>query len=168
MESKPIKRTSEIMPLSREHHFSLLFSWKINQGLKSNIPAERIIRYVTYFWENNLRLHFEQEEVVLFNPFRDDPLVVQALEEHSLARNLIHSLIERQGSDLEQRQKLKQLSELITAHVRTEERTIFPELENRMSEEELNKAASLLHHLQLEPLQDDYEDEFWVNTNVES
>lgn len=167
MEKKPIKRTPEIMPLSREHHFSLLFSWKINQGLKSGISTERIIRYVAYFWENNLRLHFEQEEVVLFKPFKDNPLVIQALQEHKEARNMIHSLLERKGTETEQKSVLKVLSELITAHVRTEERTIFPELESRMTSEELKKASGLLYHLQAEPLQDDYKDEFWTNSTQE-
>lgn len=168
METKPIKRSPEIMPLSREHHFSLLFSWKINQGLKRNIATERVIRYVAYFWEHNLRQHFEQEEVVLFNPFRDDPLVVQALAEHAQVKDMIQSLIERHGTEAEQNEILRELSELITSHVRAEERTIFPVLESKMTATELENAAAVLHHFHSQPLQDDYKDEFWININQDS
>ena len=32
-EIKPLKRSKELAPLSREHHDGLLFAWKIKQGL---------------------------------------------------------------------------------------------------------------------------------------
>lgn len=162
MGKKPIKRSLEIMPLSREHHFSLLFSWKINQGLKKGIPVDRIVRYVTYFWGNNLRLHFEQEEAVLFRQFKEEPMVALAHSEHQTLEGMIHSLRSGKGNDAERKQLLNQLSALISSHVRMEERVLFPKLESLMTEEELKRASKVLSEVHSMPIKDNYEDEFWL------
>lgn len=54
MNKKPIRRNENIVKLSKEHHFSLLFCWKIRQGIKMEIPAARIIKYMEYFKANFL------------------------------------------------------------------------------------------------------------------
>lgn len=161
MEKKPIKRSVEIMPLSREHHFSLLFSWKILQGLKNNTTTERMADYVAYFWENNLRLHFKQEEVALFCHFPDDDLVKRALAEHQTMRQLIQSLGDNRSVETECRQELEDLAQLIKSHVRMEERELFPTLEKRLSGEALKQAGVVLHDMCDTSSDDDYTDEFW-------
>lgn len=40
--SQPIKRHPSLQPLSREHHYGLLLSWKIREGFKREVPPERI------------------------------------------------------------------------------------------------------------------------------
>ena len=69
MNRKPIRRNENILKLSKEHHFSLLFCWKIRQGLKMNIDASRIVKYAQYFHAHFLRLHFREEEL-LDNDFK--------------------------------------------------------------------------------------------------
>ena len=161
MEKKPIKRSAEIMPLSREHHFSLLFSWKILQGLKNGASPDRVADYVAYFWENNLRLHFEQEEVVLFSRFPDDELVLRALAEHRTMSGLVAALLKSGGRGEDSRRQLEDLAHLIKDHVRMEERGLFPALEQRLSGEALKQAAAVLHDMHGSPSRDDYADEFW-------
>ncbi|HET8572289.1 MAG TPA: hemerythrin domain-containing protein [Edaphocola sp.] len=165
MENKPIKRSAEIMPLSREHHFSLLFSWKILQGLKNGVALSRIVDYAAHFWENNLRLHFEQEEVVLFNRFPDDGLVRRALGEHRAMRELFEALSKEKGAGQDCRRQLEDLAQLIKSHVRMEERELFPVLEQRLSGKALKQAAVVLHDMRDTPLNDDYADEFWNTKN---
>ena len=72
MERKPIKRSKELTQLSKEHHFSLLFCWKIRQGLKMNISADRIKKYIEYFWLQCMQPHFLEEENFLFIPVGDE------------------------------------------------------------------------------------------------
>jgi len=71
---KPIKRNEHIRKLSQEHHFCLLFCWKVRQGVKKEIAPDRIWRYVQYFWHGHLRPHFKSEEKILFAPLRDTRL----------------------------------------------------------------------------------------------
>ena len=64
-EYKPIKRSKELAPLSREHHEGLLFAWKIKQGLKNETETKLIAEYVQWFWKNHLQEHFTEEEQIL-------------------------------------------------------------------------------------------------------
>ncbi len=67
MADKPIKRNENMVPLSRDHHFGLLFCWKIRQGLKAKIDLERIRKYILHFWKSHLEQHFKEEETLLFS-----------------------------------------------------------------------------------------------------
>ncbi len=44
-----MKRSEYIVPLSKDHHFGLLCSWKIQKGLDKNIALNRITAYVDFF-----------------------------------------------------------------------------------------------------------------------
>lgn len=160
MSKQPIKRNEHIVSLSREHHFSLLFGWKIKTGLKYNIDPKRICKYVFQFWDNNLTVHFKQEEETLF-AVHNDELVDRALKEHTEIRAEIKAL---KNPDLEKEipEHLIKIADMVTAHVRFEERELFPHLEKILSPEEMKKIGHELLEMQPEPLQDDYEDQFWV------
>ena len=71
MPEKPIKRNENLITLSKDHHFGLLFCWKIRQGLKAEIELDRIRKYINYFWEFHLKQHFIEEETILFNQVKD-------------------------------------------------------------------------------------------------
>lgn len=159
-QSSPIKRNEHIVSLSREHHFSLLFGWKIKTGIKKGIDLHRIRKYALYFGEHNLTQHFKQEEATLFN-IHNDELVNKALEEHTIIQNVVIQLSES-NSEEDILKHLEQLAELVTDHVRFEERDLFPHLENILTEEQLKNIGHHLHEMQPEPLQDEYDDEFWM------
>ena len=46
---KPLKRSQYLAPLSREHHETLLFTWKIKQGLSLKIELDRIVSFCNWF-----------------------------------------------------------------------------------------------------------------------
>jgi iron-sulfur cluster repair protein YtfE (RIC family) len=160
MESKPIKRNEHIASLSREHHFSLLFGWKIKNGIKFNIEPKRIAKYAIHFWEHNLQVHFQQEEETLFS-FCNDELIERALSEHVLIRQTIEQ-IKSTTNEIDLTTHLAAIAELVTNHVRFEERLLFPHLENILTAEQLKNIGHSLHEMLEEPLQDTYSDEFWV------
>ena len=159
MESKPIKRSDHIMKLSKEHHSGLLFCWKIRQGLKREVAAERIIKYTQYFWSHHLKEHFHEEETILFAPLKDE-CVQKAIEDHQQIKCALDILRESSTEDV--KQKLKQLANLVDDHIRYEERKLFPHLEKALSDEQLEKIGKQLAALQPNSSTDDFEDHFWI------
>lgn len=149
-----MKRNENLVPLSRDHHFGLLCCWKIRQGIKKDIPYERIKNYVTDYWEKNLSWHFDIEDIVL-PEVNNESLQMQMEDEHRQIRKLIKS-ITHSGS----RELLSDFADALYKHIRFEERMIFPFLEEHLSGEELDTIGE--HLLQVHRKEEDsYQDEFW-------
>ena len=158
MDPKPIKRSESIVKFSREHHFSLLFSWKIRAGIKKKVAPHRMIQYVRYFQEAYLQPHFMEEEEILFAPMQDE-MVMKALGEHKAISESIKALYTLPEETVVD--ELGRFVDQLDEHVRYEERQLFPHLERTLSEVQLANIGRQLNALQSDPLQDDYEDEFW-------
>lgn len=156
----PIKRSESIVKLSREHHFSLLFCWKIRQGIKKEIPALRIMEYVRYFWEANLKLHFKQEEDILFESLPQDKMISRAVAEHTTLKEAISVLFTIPEDEIIN--ELHRFADQLEKHVRFEERELFPYLEKTLSEEQHQEVSARLDAAHNDPLVDNYEDEFWA------
>ena len=155
-EIKPIKRSKELAPLSREHHDGLLFAWKIKQGLANSTPVETICNYTRWFWSNHLKPHFRDEEKVLvkFLP-EDNSLVHRMIKEHGQIRDLVSALDKDPDPG-----SLKLLSEYINNHIRFEERELFPYVEKTVTPEQLSEIYNdLPHDLHCDT---EWKDEFWV------
>lgn len=162
MEKKPIRRNENILRLSREHHFSLLFCWKIRQGLKKGIDPERMINYAAYFRKHHAEPHFREEEEIIFDPFPDG-MTRKAVDEHEALRRLFEEIALRSGRADEQiAGLLSSLADELDQHVRFEERELFPYLEEKLNDEELSQIGRALDALPAEA-KDNYEDEFWLN-----
>ncbi|MEA1847547.1 hemerythrin domain-containing protein [Chryseobacterium sp. MHB01] len=149
-----MKRNENLVPLSRDHHFGLLCCWKIRQGIKKNIPYERIKNYVADYWGKNLSRHFDIEDLVL-PEVNNEPLQIQMQDEHRQIRKLIKS-ISQAGS----RELLSDFADALHKHIRFEERMIFPYLEEQLSGEELDTIGEHLLHFHRKE-EDSYPDEFW-------
>jgi hemerythrin-like domain-containing protein len=155
-EIKPLKRSKELAPLSREHHDGLLFAWKIKQGLTNGTPIETLCNYTRWFWSNHIKTHFKDEETVLvkFLP-ADNPLVLQMFNEHAQIRDLIISLDKEPGSG-----SLQLLADFVNKHIRFEERELFGYAEKTLTQEQLEEIyKELPHDLHCDT---EWEDEFWV------
>lgn len=156
--NKPIKRSEFLLPLSRDHHFSLLFSWKIKQGLRHQVDNQRIQKYVAHFWQTHMLQHFQEEEELLFTHHADD-LVARAVAEHGVIKNLIEEILKPGYSDANE--KLKALAEMVDDHVRYEERILFPHLERELPDDIKKAIASQLNQNHSNENPDNYPDEFW-------
>lgn len=149
-----MKRNENIVLLSHDHHFGLLCAWKIRQGLKKEAEIERIKNYVQYFWASHLKEHFREEEEILF-PYANDEMAHQIRREHQLIKTL--------ASDIETTVSIELLTAFADAleqHIRFEERTWFPHLEEILDTqtlEKIGKALDLIHETEA----DTYHDEFW-------
>jgi hemerythrin-like domain-containing protein len=154
---KPIKRSEHIIQLSKEHHFSLLFCWKVRSGLKKEVEISRVVDYINYFWKEHLLPHFKEEDV-LFSTV-NDTLVKRAYDEHHEINATIHLL---NSSIFSEAPSLAlKIADLVDNHVRFEERELFPHLERAIEEPRLIEIGKEIQQLQPEIAQDTFADEFW-------
>jgi iron-sulfur cluster repair protein YtfE (RIC family) len=149
---KPIKRHIALQPLSRQHHFGLLFSWKLRKGFHKNIETERLQEYAKWFFKHEIEPHFKDEELYLFPIMEaNNELIERALKEHRRIKRLINDTKDPQRS-------LHQLEEELDAHIRFEERVLFNEIQKVATEAQLNKVEEIHSNLKKTP---DYHDPFW-------
>ncbi len=157
MQRISFKRNEHIKSLSREHHFNLLFCWKIRQGLGKEVAIDRICKYVQYFWQN-LQLHFREEEQIFFSPMKDS-MVQRAINEHKAIKKQIISL--ENHSENNGRKLLVELADLVYDHVQYEERELLPHLEKVLSKKQMESISNQIQKHHPTALQDFYKDQFW-------
>ncbi|HEY9341683.1 MAG TPA: hemerythrin domain-containing protein [Hanamia sp.] len=155
MEKKPVKRNENIAKLSRDHHASLMFCWKLRQGIRHHVSTERMTKYLEYFLEHHFNPHFKEEEEILFAG-QHHKKVEKAIDDHVAIKRAIHNIL---FSDSEhQYDELSALADSVDDHVRYEERKLFPFLEKELTKQQLETIGN---QISVEPLKDNYKDEFW-------
>jgi len=137
-----MKRHSAIIPLSHDHHHALILAQALKKnapktGLGSKSPEEKVKAAVNSY-NTELVPHFNHEEVLLFplalgKDEELDKMINDIIEEHDKIRNTIETLSE---GNLEE--NLDAFGKLLENHVRTEERKLFPKIEEVVGEEGLN------------------------------
>ena len=138
-----MKRHKSIIALSHDHHHGLMLAQLIKKDAPEykGLPTDLIgkVNHVKDSWERELKLHFENEENILF-PFvkgKDeelDALIEDILEEH----RLIESLVKKLDTDSDIESTLDQLGKALESHIRKEERELFQKIQISFGEE-LNK-----------------------------
>ncbi|MDP4284550.1 MAG: hemerythrin domain-containing protein [Bacteroidota bacterium] len=151
----PIKRNANIVKLSRDHHASLLFCWKLRQGIKRHASIEKMRKYVQYFLNQHFTPHFKEEEEILFAPLKDKQ-VEKAFDDHIEIKKVANDII-FPHSEL-QLNNFSALADMVDEHVRYEERILFPHLEKELTETQLQNIGLRISG---EPLKDNFEDAFW-------
>lgn len=159
MGNQPIRRNENIVKLSQDHHASLMFCWKIRQGVKQHVATPKMVKYIQYFLSQHFKPHFQEEEEILFAPLQNDEKVQHALSEHVLILETVNEILS--SDKVSQQEELSGLADIVDAHVRYEERILFPYLEKELSEEQLQKIGEQISD---HPIKDHYEDEFWVKS----
>lgn len=156
----PIKRHPALIPLSREHHYGLLLCWKIRKGVTKNIAPARIKQYATWFWNNHLLQHFEEEEQLLFPILpADSELRNKAIAEHQHIARFFEQ------KNCESADCLLQLAQCLDDHIRFEERILFVEIEKAATPQQLAALEKYHKTQQANPRisHDSWLDEFWKN-----
>ena len=153
-ENKPIKRSSQLATLSREHHEGLLFCWKIRQGLENGTDIMLLRDFTLWYWRYHMKPHFYQEEKILLPYISGHSFADQLKKEHDDIRELILSLDKDPNESL-----FSTLAILVSNHIRFEERQVFNYLENVLSEDQLNVIAK---ELAITPASgEEWEQPFW-------
>lgn len=139
-----MRRSEELATLSREHHVALEVALRLRRATAQDADAVRVAFLA--FFEGEARDHFRAEEELLLPAFArhvasDDPDVVRVLVEHVELRRRADDMAS--GScDL---RALHELGDLLNAHVRHEERTLFPRVEAALDPVELAALGAALN-----------------------
>jgi hemerythrin-like domain-containing protein len=133
-----MKRDESLRPLSREHHRALVTA----RSLQEATPAADLANTFLSFWREDGQRHFRIEEEVLLPSWAmhasvDRAGVTRMLEEHLAIRRFA---LEAEARGLS-REAALQLGESLEAHVRFEERELFPLIEAALDSEALRRLA---------------------------
>jgi len=145
-----MKRIKQLQPLSRDHHLSLVlaqYAIKMSQSDNAEIIAlscKKIVKDYPEVW----RKHFQIEEDNIFKLFEDNPKDNNTIEPHrweelkNLCQQLQHEHRQMDGyyeqMKLGHYECLSAFGQLLKQHTRTEERQLFPQLEQVLSQQELD------------------------------
>ncbi len=142
------RRHESLIPLSREHHYGLLVCLRIHRGIEQhNADLDWLIERagkVSLFFESDLRTHFTVEEEIVF-PIMSriteaGATIEQLVEEHRSLERLVHELRYNQGLRLAP--LLQSFANLLDAHIRKEERVLFPCYERNITFAEAEKVKT--------------------------
>jgi len=137
-----MKRHEALERLSRDHHQALFQAMRLKRAGDEN--ASDVLGDFLDYWFAVGYLHFRAEEEVLLPAYsaygdasREE--VVRVLVDHIEIRRQAHELGARtEDPDPEQ---LRALGERLDAHVRHEERVLFPLIEEALPDDELVRVA---------------------------
>ncbi|MEK6285735.1 MAG: hemerythrin domain-containing protein [Acidobacteriota bacterium] len=135
------RRNDSLIPLSREHQYALMLCLRIHRGLIEHDADANWLQMkagvAVRFFEGELAAHFQAEEEVLFPAMRElsgaQQIIDELLVEHGKMRRLIDELRQIELSSLAS--TLKEFADTLEAHIRKEERELFPIYEQQASPE---------------------------------
>jgi quercetin dioxygenase-like cupin family protein/hemerythrin-like domain-containing protein len=136
-----MKRHPSLFPLSHDHHHALAQARRLRRAAADGPEVRRTaaVGFLRFFSEETIR-HFREEEERLFPAFIGAPdpageLVVAALVDHQR----LHALVARLDRGLAGGEAdpglMVELADLLEAHVRLEERRLFPLAEEVLAKE---------------------------------
>ena len=147
------RRHDSLIPLSREHQYALMLCLRIHRGLPEHDTDVNWIRtkagHAVQFFESELVIHFQAEEEFLFPALGDVadavPIIYELLEQHERMRRLCDKLRELHDGSLGS--TLKEFADLLEAHIRKEERELFPIYERQASPETMARVEHAILRL---------------------
>jgi hemerythrin-like domain-containing protein len=164
MTPTPIKRNKNLVLLSHDHHDGLMIVWKIRQGFRFLISNVRIADFIVNAFATHLQPHFIEEEELLFVQLSpQDELRIKAEGEHAAIRNKVAALQPTSEAKVED---LEEFAKLLEEHIRFEERTLFPYIEQHINDEDLEKIGAALKLQHTNKCAFTWEDKFWINTKA--
>lgn len=121
-----MKRHASLMKLSREHHTGLVLSKRIAACADDVDAQNAMCEAVLESFSGELLAHFEEEERDILPRLRDrhEAERIRALQDHDTLVILAARIA--RGD----RQALRAFGSLLAAHIRFEERELFPLYEN--------------------------------------
>jgi quercetin dioxygenase-like cupin family protein/hemerythrin len=132
-----MKRHSALIPLSHDHHHALVVARRLRRAADAPESAATARAFLRFFADETVR-HFREEEELLFPRVIDfeEPreLLVQALLEHQRLHALTGRLQQIVTTGGEADSVMRELGELLEAHIRLEERRLFPLIESLLEE----------------------------------
>jgi hemerythrin-like domain-containing protein len=143
-----MKRHPGLREFSDDHHQGLVNARRLRKAASGvGASSADTARIFLEFWQSDTSLHFRKEEEVLLPVlarYRGDvserPLL-QMLTQHARIRGLAMQLSDEFKQDNIREDTLRNLGEQLEAHIRLEERHVFPLIEQTLPEHALQEVA---------------------------
>lgn len=124
-----MKRSAALQSLSREHHTALTLAKACERAAQSGVAEQvgMVCQRAIREFEKELEPHFQIEEqslLTLLKSAETQPLVQRTLADHHQLRALLEGLQQNNADALDS------FGKCLSAHVRFEERELFPALES--------------------------------------
>lgn len=133
-----MKRDIRLHGLSSDHHHALVLARRIRHNFETAMADAALVETVLEVYRAELQPHFEVEESLLLPALADAgrlELVERTRSEHEALRAFLAAA--RAG----QVDALERFASLLEAHVRFEERELFPACEALLAEHVLDDVA---------------------------
>jgi|SRR5215204_588674 len=151
-----MKRTPELRTLSEDHHHGLVQASWLQRATEAD-SAEAAVKGFLDFWQEDTAIHFRKEEEVLLpvmvrygGDLSREPLV-EMLEDHARIRGLVMQLSDEAMGGHVQLETLHEIGRRLQAHIRLEERVVFPLIEESLPETALKELAVRLEVKEADP-----------------
>lgn len=155
---KPLKRNANLVWLSRDHHDGLLIGWKVHRGFALGRPLAVMSEFITQQFAHHLEPHFIEEEQWLFAKLDvHDDLRKEAEAQHSSLRQIVAGLSSNTSEAL-----VNKFIDALDAHIRFEERELFPHIEQQLGEEALASIGEELSKTHQHKKPDGWSNTFWL------
>jgi quercetin dioxygenase-like cupin family protein/hemerythrin-like domain-containing protein len=132
-----MKRHPALVPLSHDHHHALVEARRLRRAADTPESAAAATAFLRFFAEETVR-HFREEEELLFPSVVEfeeaRELLVQALLEHQRLHALTARLRQIVTTGGKVDDVMRELGGLLEAHVRLEERRLFPLIERLLED----------------------------------
>jgi hemerythrin-like domain-containing protein len=146
-----MKRHPSLRAFSDDHYQGLVNARQLRKAASGECAnSADTARNFLEFWQNDTSRHFRKEEEVLLpvlarygGDFGERP-ILQMLTQHALIRGLAMQLSDELEQDKIREETLRNLGEHLEAHIRLEEREVFPLIEETLPEHALQEVASRL------------------------
>jgi hemerythrin-like domain-containing protein len=128
-------RHRSLIPLSRQHQHGLALCVLTRRSLAADASPEaitKLARRVIDQFELELVNHFEIEEQTLFPACEPSPLIEGLIAEHRAIEALVAKLRAEPSAAL-----LERFCEVLSRHIRREERELFEEIQRQIPAETL-------------------------------
>ena len=140
-------RDPALIPLSHQHQHGLALAVLIERGLKADPSPQKateLCSKVADMFELELVHHFEAEEQVLFPAVRgrlaSDGIVDQLIAQHREMESLSGRLAA--APEGERIPLLREFGELLSRHIRIEERRLFQEVQEKLPPQVLSELGA--------------------------
>jgi hemerythrin-like domain-containing protein len=146
-----MKRHPALRDLSVDHHHALVQAHRL-QVTDTDAPTQQTtFDDFVRFWREHANPHFREEEEALlpffarFGDVNQEP-IRQMQREHILIRRDVATLLDgTEGDSSTRHETMQALGRQLEAHVRLEERVVFPLIEESLPAEALAELPQALH-----------------------
>jgi hemerythrin-like domain-containing protein len=146
-----MKRHPSLREFSDDHHQGLVNARRLRRAASGEGGSSTdTARDFLDFWQRGTCLHFRKEEEVLlpvlarYGGDLGERPILQMLTQHARIRGLAMQLSDELEQDKIREDTLRSLGEQLEAHIRLEEREVFPLIEKTLSAQALQEVASRL------------------------